>query len=659
MVTSDQLLQLIARLQHSESAAQGRNLLLKYMRKQSQAQLVTLFMLDKEQQVLVPLAHNGKLPEAPTPTEEGTSDQQAHRQPARKSIPVDGLFGSALLTQDALQIANVGADARLLPDERAWVYPEGSVLIQAIKAGPQNAQGVLLLSFRTVQQDMQKNLTGDLRICSILLSTYVVDDAKKRPQDVPIASVRPRRAGARSNTLELLQTPPIQHSTLPEVMYSLTMLSDLYEIGLVLDTAIDNQDLYQSILAHISQTIQARFSCLLLYHPSLRRLIPAARAGDELACDALVNAIDGIEIERLASSGPGQFLSFLRLGLQHVLLVTLSYNGVLFGVVALAISEDNKLSDERSLLLTYMGNIAALLLRNYSTHAREQQAAIEQERNRIARDIHDGSTQQIAHVLHKLEFVQHLLTRQPLLPHVTQTALGEVERARDLLAVSLNDLRRSISSLLPAQLEEQDFVVALHCLLDDYMLSDPDLTITLNMDTPDDLPVALEASIYRFIQEALTNVSKHAQATHATISIRVLANALVVEVQDNGVGFQPELVARVAVKSPLDNGSLHLGLRTMRERIQDAGGSLEIESDSGRGTCVRARFTLVSSVQLLTDREHEVLRLIVAGQTNRDIAEKLSIGLETVKSHVHHIMQKMQVKDRTQAAVLATRHGWL
>ncbi|MDQ2887946.1 MAG: hypothetical protein M3Y39_17885, partial [Chloroflexota bacterium] len=84
MVTSDQLLQLIARLQHSESATQGRNLLLKYIRKQSQAQLVALFMLDKEEQVLVPLAHNGKLPEAPTPAAEDDSDQQARRQPARK-----------------------------------------------------------------------------------------------------------------------------------------------------------------------------------------------------------------------------------------------------------------------------------------------------------------------------------------------------------------------------------------------------------------------------------------------------------------------------------------------------------------------------------------------------------------------------------------------
>ena len=657
MVTSDQLLQLIARLQHIESAAQGRSLLLKYIRKQSKAQLVALFVLNEEQQILVPLAHNGKLPEIASLAAENASDQP--RLPAKKSLPVDGLFGSALLTQEFLQLSLADADTRLLPDERAWVYPEGSILLQTIKDRAQNRQGVLLLSFRAIQQDMQSNLTGDLRICSILLSTYLADDEKRRSEDAPVTIVRPRRARRRSGALELLPPSSVQQGTLPEVMYSLTMLSDLYEIGLAVGTAIDNQDLYQNILAHMSQVIQPRFACLLLYHPSLRRLIPAARMGDEVSCDTLVSAIDQIEIERLVSAGPGQFLSFLSVGQQRVLLVTLSYDTVLFGVIALAISEDNKLSDERSLLLTYMGNVAALLLRNYSAHTREQQAAVEHERNRIARDIHDGSTQQITHVLHKLEFVQHLLTRQPLLPHLTQTALGEVERARELLLASLNDLRRSISSLLPTQLEEQDFVVALHNLLDDYMINEPGLTITLNMDKPDELPVALEASIFRFIQEALTNVSKHAQATHANIFIRQAANALVVEVHDDGVGFQPEPVGLVAVKGPAQAGPLRLGLRTMRERIQEAGGSMEIESNADRGTSVRARFTLVSSVQLLTDREHEVLRLIVAGLTNRAIAEKLSISLETVKSHVHHIMQKMQVRDRTQAAVLATRHGWL
>jgi DNA-binding NarL/FixJ family response regulator len=61
----------------------------------------------------------------------------------------------------------------------------------------------------------------------------------------------------------------------------------------------------------------------------------------------------------------------------------------------------------------------------------------------------------------------------------------------------------------------------------------------------------------------------------------------------------------------------------------------------------------------LTRREREVLQLLVEGATNRIIAQKLSVSIETVKSHVHHIMQKMQVKDRTQAAVVATRQRWL
>ena len=61
----------------------------------------------------------------------------------------------------------------------------------------------------------------------------------------------------------------------------------------------------------------------------------------------------------------------------------------------------------------------------------------------------------------------------------------------------------------------------------------------------------------------------------------------------------------------------------------------------------------------LTNREREVLRLLVDGATNRVIADQLSVSIETVKSHVHHIMQKLQVKDRTQAAVLAARKQWV
>jgi DNA-binding NarL/FixJ family response regulator len=83
---------------------------------------------------------------------------------------------------------------------------------------------------------------------------------------------------------------------------------------------------------------------------------------------------------------------------------------------------------------------------------------------------------------------------------------------------------------------------------------------------------------------------------------------------------------------------------------------------------MRARFPLptraapaISATQVspLTNRERDVLRLVIDGLTNRAIAEQLSVSTETIKSHVHHIMQKMNAKDRTHAAVLATRQHWV
>jgi len=94
-------------------------------------------------------------------------------------------------------------------------------------------------------------------------------------------------------------------------------------------------------------------------------------------------------------------------------------------------------------------------------------------------------------------------------------------------------------------------------------------------------------------------------------------------------------------------------------RVEQAGGVLDITSKLNAGTTIKAHFPLALSPLALTNREREVLRLLVDGATNRAIASTLSVSIETVKSHVHHIMQKLQVKDRTQAAVLATRKQWV
>jgi signal transduction histidine kinase/DNA-binding CsgD family transcriptional regulator len=259
--------------------------------------------------------------------------------------------------------------------------------------------------------------------------------------------------------------------------------------------------------------------------------------------------------------------------------------------------------------------------------------------------------QDVAHVTQKLDYIQRILVQQP------QLAIDEIEQARELLNRSLRDLRSGISSLLPTPLEEQTFDEAIEALLREYSLNLPRPKLTSDLDNLAHWPPALHAPIYRFLQEALTNIRKHAEASEVTVRLRQVAGLGVVQISDNGRGFALDQVR----KNQAESASIapHLGLQSMEERIRQAGGSLEILSSPGAGTTLRARFPLTQSSAILTEREREVLRLMVDGLTNRAISERLSISLETVKSHVHHIMQKMHVKDRTQAAVVATKQRWL
>ncbi|MGH2481995.1 MAG: helix-turn-helix transcriptional regulator, partial [Ktedonobacteraceae bacterium] len=206
-------------------------------------------------------------------------------------------------------------------------------------------------------------------------------------------------------------------------------------------------------------------------------------------------------------------------------------------------------------------------------------------------------------------------------------------------------------------LEEQKFDEALKSLLDTYSQSSPHLNLLYDMDNLALWPSDLQTPIYRFIQEALNNIRKHASASEIRIRIRQAAGLGLVQVSDNGQGFAAEQARTVPPES--EAMLPHMGLQSIEERIRQAGGVLEIRSKPCEGTTLKARFPLTQTSAMLTEREREVLSLLVDGLTNRAISERLSVSLETVKSHVHHIMQKMHVKDRTQAAVVATRQHWI
>jgi signal transduction histidine kinase/DNA-binding CsgD family transcriptional regulator len=267
-------------------------------------------------------------------------------------------------------------------------------------------------------------------------------------------------------------------------------------------------------------------------------------------------------------------------------------------------------------------------------------AAIEQERARIARDIHDGVVQQLAAVLQRLELVRRALESRP------DAARQPLDEATLLINESLTELRHAIISPIPLQLEDQSLTAALRRMAQETMRVEPSLHVEVESSELCPLPVALEAVVYRLAQESLANTRKHAQATRVIIRLRLVNRLLVVEISDNGQGFAAEAT---------DQAGEHLGLRIMRSRVQQAGGMWEAQSWPGVGTTIKARFPLAIPLPAaaLTNREREVLRLLMQGLTNRAIAEKLSVSAETVKSHLHHIMQKMQVHDRTQAAVTA------
>src|SRR5579863_10353757 len=263
------------------------------------------------------------------------------------------------------------------------------------------------------------------------------------------------------------------------------------------------------------------------------------------------------------------------------------------------------------------------------------ETAIERERERIARDIHDGPAQQIASVLHRLEYIQRILIQKP------QEALHEIGQARQNLHEGLQDLRQCITTPVPAQLQHQSLTEALQTFQQD----DGQLHIAVEISNLTLIPAALENTVYRFVQEALNNVRKHAQAKRAIVRVRLLPGLLLVEVSDDGKGFDS-----TAFLSYNASTVEHLGLRAMRDRVREAGGSWEIHSTPGAGTTLQARFPLVTrtapdvpatSATSLTNRERDVLRLVIDGLTNPAIAEQLSVSTETVKSHVHHIMQKM------------------
>jgi PAS domain S-box-containing protein len=222
---------------------------------------------------------------------------------------------------------------------------------------------------------------------------------------------------------------------------------------------------------------------------------------------------------------------------------------------------------------------------------RRMNAAIESERNRVARDLHDGPVQGVSAASLSLEAALLMIKAGDL-----ERGIDVLGRIRKELSDEADALRRLMSGLRPPLLEERGLIPALREMVARFG-ADQDVETSFQASAVQHVPNDLETIAYRVVQEALANCAKHAKATHVSVSVEADATQLRVEIVDDGVGFdsgQGREFLRMG----------RVGLASMRERVELANGTFLVHPTLGRGTTILATLPLdVVSIRDLTPSE--------------------------------------------------------
>ncbi len=228
-------------------------------------------------------------------------------------------------------------------------------------------------------------------------------------------------------------------------------------------------------------------------------------------------------------------------------------------------------------LLSTLTSSAALVVRNTQLYARSEEAAISEERTRIAREIHDGLAQDLAFLVLKASAAQKLLARGE-----ERGLQKELREITDQLRQDAREVRRVIFALRPLDIEALGFLPALDKFIQGFSQAND---VQVEFQTRGDfrrLPPKLETALFRLVQEALNNVRKHAHAHHAWVELECDERQAFLRIRDDGKGFDVGEARRVAPT----RGSL--GLIQMQERAERAGGTFSVTSTPGEGTGIQA-----------------------------------------------------------------------
>ncbi len=257
-----------------------------------------------------------------------------------------------------------------------------------------------------------------------------------------------------------------------------------------------------------------------------------------------------------------------------VLLPLVSSSGEQLGLLMVA---SRRYGFSRVKVRTYVTIAAqvALVLENLRLVEQAQQAGVSSERQRLAHEIHDTLAQGFTSIVMNLEAAEGML------PSSTTSPVQEyIDQARSIARESLTEARRLMWALRPQSLERSSLAEALARLAERWAAECGAAASTTVNGTPHPLTPEIEVTLLRVAQEALNNCRKYARATHVMITLSYMNNLVALNVQDDGVGFDPAQLRPDAN----DQSTGGYGLMGMRERVEQLRGTLLVESAPGEGS---------------------------------------------------------------------------
>jgi ligand-binding sensor domain-containing protein/signal transduction histidine kinase len=254
-------------------------------------------------------------------------------------------------------------------------------------------------------------------------------------------------------------------------------------------------------------------------------------------------------------------------GIRSLMYLPIKVQDLVLGVFSIYSSLPGAFNDERQRLFASLVQRTALSIENNRLFEQTKQMAILEERNRLAQELHDNAKQKAFAALAQLGAAKKLANQNNV------NAAEHLEEAENIVSEVIHDLTFFIQESYPNGLKDKGLASSLR----NYAFSwESRFGIQLNLSIHDEhrLPLDIEQTLYRVVQEALSNVARHSHASQAKIQIIYQDHEIQTQIEDNGSGFE--------VSKAL-NG---LGLKLIQERIEGIGGQVDIQSRLGKGTII-------------------------------------------------------------------------